>query len=118
MRLVSVVQEARDLLMEMRALQTKLFDLLKTLPKNAKTEKQEAMKLMEQVAEKIKELRKEANVANQVASHIEGHYKWKNAIKAVFGQEGVDKCIAWMEYDAEQAKADVVDVLDSRTAIA
>lgn len=102
----------------MKAMQEKLYELLKTLPKNAKTEKQEVVALLAQVAQKMKELRKEANEANEIARHIEGHYKWKNAIKAIFGQEGMDKCIAWMEYDAELQRSKIYqDALDDRINI-
>lgn len=117
LRLVGVIQEARDLLTELRGVHDRLTKLMRDLPKSAKAEKMEVQALLQTVASKISELRKETNLANQVAGHIEGHYKWKEAIRAIFGQEGVDRCIVWMDYDRENAKAQERDVLDERREI-
>lgn len=117
LRLVKVIQEARDLLGEMRTTNERLTKLMQDLPKSAKAEKAEVMALIQTVVSKISELRKEAHEANQVAGHIEAHYKWKDAIRAIFGQEGVDRCIVWMEYDRENASAQQRDILDDRKQI-
>ncbi len=106
LRLVAVIQEARDLLGEVVRANDALAKTLKELPKSAKAEKVEAMRLMELLAAKAKELRGEIHEAQQLAAHIQSHYKWKGAIRALWGQEGVNACITWMDNERETREAD------------
>lgn len=88
---------------EMKTTQGKMTELLKAMPNTAKAEKREMMALMVKAAEKMKELKTEIGAANDVAWHIQAHFKWKNAIKAVFGDDGVQQCIDWMKQSDKQA---------------
>lgn len=104
LRLVSVIQEGRDLLAEFRKAQDAAAKMLKDMPKSAKTEKQALMDIMQKAATLTTDLRRELHEASEVARHIDAHYLWKNAIEAVFGKEGLDKCIIWMDYERENRR--------------
>lgn len=103
MRLSVIIQDGYDLLDEFKFMYKKFSDMLPDFPKSMAAEKAEINKLMQEMAAQSRELKQEIKAANVVVSHIEGHIAWKAAVRACFGEEGIQQCFRYFE-NLEEAK--------------
>lgn len=97
LRLVRVIQEARDMVGELEQTKRDIQKMRDDLPKSLKAERLEIERVLKEVANKQKELRAELHAAHQAARNIEGRKAWKEAVRANFGEEGLKACYAYMD---------------------
>ena len=76
--------------MELQGLQVNTAPALKAV-------KAEIVKTIAEVLEKEKQLKAEIDQAVKIANNIETHYAWKNAVRAIWGDDGVKLCIEKMQ---------------------
>lgn len=84
--LSDIRSEKRELISKAASLKSELSKIAVDIHNNAA-----------KVDQCLKPLKMAISEAQQVNAKLEGHHKWKNAIREVFGQEGLDKCVAFLE---------------------
>lgn len=97
LRLTKVIHEGRDLLLKMKEHRVKLQELQVNTAPAHKALKAEIVKTIAEVLEKEKSLKAEIDQAVKIANNIETHYVWKNAVRAIWGDDGVELCIEKMQ---------------------
>lgn len=104
LRLQESLMEGRKLLGKMKRKQAELVLLRQSLPKDKVTERAELLQLCDQATQYMASLKEELKLADQVAHKIEGHLLWKDAVRALWGEEGLQQCYAHMSaQEAERA---------------
>ncbi len=104
-RLQETLMEGRKLLGRMKRKHAELVLLRQTLPKDRAVERAELLELSELTLAYQVKLKKELAQAHDVADKIEGHLLWKNAVRELWGEEGLQQCYAHMtEQEAERSR--------------
>lgn len=102
LRLTLAIEDAEDVLAKIKAARQELMKTQATLTKNMKEEKEECIALLAELDKAKKALATELHESRSVANHIQGHIKWKEAVRALWGQEGIEACFAHMQKREQQ----------------
>lgn len=109
-RLQETLLEGRKLLGRMKRKHSELVLLRQSLPKDKVDQRAELLQLSEAAMQYMVKLKEEMKQADQVARKIEGHLLWKDAVRAIWGDDGLQKCYAHMdEQEAQRASQYQVD---------
>lgn len=104
-RLQETLSEGRKLLGKLKRKHAELLLLRQTLPKDRAVERAELLELGELTLAYQSKLKQELAQAHDVAHKIEGHLLWKNAVRDIWGEEGLQQCYAHMtEQEAERSR--------------
>ncbi|NDY89722.1 hypothetical protein [Ideonella livida] len=104
-QLQRTLREARNLLAKIGRKQAELQMLRQSLPLSQEDHRAELTKLQGEATEMIGELRANMKAADLVARKIEGHLLWKEAVRSVWGEDGLQQCYAKMrELEAQRAE--------------
>lgn len=101
-RLQETLMEGRKLLGKMKRKHAELALLRQSLPKDRVAERAELLQMCEDALQYMAKLKEEMKLADQVAHKIEGHLLWKDAVRAIWGEEGLQQCYAHM--NAQEAQ--------------
>jgi len=102
-RLQETLMEGRKLLVKLRKRQAELTLLRQAIPLEKLAERDELLHLCDMTTEYMTRLSAEIKQADIVARKIEGHMMWKEAVRSIWGQAGLDQCYAHMT-EAENAR--------------
>lgn len=102
LRLTLAIEDAEDVLAKIKAARQELVKTQAALTKNMKEEKAECIALIAELDKVRKALAQELHESRSVANHIQGHIKWKEAVWALWGQEGIDACFAHMQQAVQE----------------
>lgn len=105
LRLTLAIEDAEDILSKIKAARVEMQKVQASLTKNMKDEKAECVQLLAELDKARKALSQELHESRSVANHIQGHAKWKDAVRALWGQDGVNACIEHMQSQAEEKNA-------------
>lgn len=94
-RLVSIIREARALLEKLKVKNIELAALVPTLPKGS-VARAEAIEMRDEVLSCIARLRAEVKEADPLAIRIQSHTQLANAVRALFGEDGLRQCLNYM----------------------
>ena len=104
-RLQETLAEGRKLLGKVKRKYAELTLLRQSIPKERTAERAELLELSQLVLEYQSKLKAELTQAHDVANKIEGHLLWKNAVRALWGEDGLQQCYTHMnEQEAERAR--------------
>lgn len=103
-KLQKTLKEGRLLLEKLKRKQAEYMLLRQALGPSQEAEKAEALKLINEVTDCIGRLKADLKAADFVAHKIEGHIMWKEAVRSLWGEDGLQQCYAKMrEMEAERA---------------
>lgn len=97
MKLQVMIDDGWDLVDEFRHRYKQLQELFADIPKSMTAERKSTQELMLEMAAQSRDLKAALKEANQCISSITGHYAWKKAVEACFGEEGMAKCYAYFD---------------------
>ena len=104
LRLQETLMLGRKMLGQMKRKHAELVVLRQSIPKDRATERAELLQLCDSAMQYMTKLKEEMKQADQVAHKIEGHLLWKDAVRALWGEEGLQMCYQHMsEQEAERA---------------
>ena len=104
-RLQETLADGRRLLGKMKRKHAELSLLRQSLPKDKTAERAELLELIGMCQEYQAKLKAEMTQAHDIANKIEGRLLWKNAVHAIWGDDGLEKVYAHMrEQEAERSK--------------
>lgn len=98
MKLRLMIEEGSALIEDFKKCYKMMEDMRNNLPSAMKTERKEATDLMAELAAHSRDMKAAVKEANIASAHISGHYAWKQAVMACFGEDGLKQCY---EYFAE-----------------
>lgn len=104
-RLQETLSQGHKLMAKLKRKQAELVLLRQTLPKSKDTERAELLELCDTITQYQIKLKAELHAAGEVANKIEGRLLWKDAVRSIWGDEGLRQCYAYMQtQEVERAK--------------
>jgi len=103
LRLVEVIREARTLVADMKELKKEFMAKIDTLPKSQALDRQFLKQQVSVLNSKINVLKQQMDSSHAAASKMHGNLKWRDAVLALYGQEGYQACIDYFQGKEAQA---------------
>jgi len=97
LRLVQVIREARQLVADMNELKKEFLAKMDTLPKSQAVDRQFLKQQVFALTSKINILKQQMDSSHIAATKMHGNLKWRDAVLALYGQEGYQACIAYFQ---------------------
>ncbi len=95
-RLIATLDRAEQAVKDLRTTRDDVMKLHSSLTKHQQEQKDMLLAKCAEAVSLSKMLRHDAHEAREQLGYIQAHKKWKAAVLELFGQEGVEACIAHM----------------------
>ena len=95
LRLVELIREARTLIEDLKKEKTFINQKIDSLPPAEKDYRAQLKLQMGKITQKCNALINQISSASASLDKFHGNLKWKNAVLQVYGEEGINACIAF-----------------------